>query len=89
MRGHHQFTVVEPAANSSPTAPKSTDYFTDVDAERLRGDCRYAVTFADGQIPPVRGLWSLTLYDRHHFFAAQRPWSARRTRTSTRTTTAP
>src|SRR5262249_28775514 len=36
---------------------------------RLNGASRYTVTFAKGQLPPVRGFWSLTLYDEHHFFA--------------------
>jgi hypothetical protein len=26
------------------------------------------VTFAKDQTPPVRGFWSLTLYNEHHFF---------------------
>jgi len=26
------------------------------------------VTFAKDQTPPVNGFWSLTLYNRHHFF---------------------
>jgi hypothetical protein len=26
------------------------------------------VTFAKDQTPPVRGFWSLTFYNQHHFF---------------------
>jgi hypothetical protein len=35
---------------------------------RLNGVNRYEVTFAKGALPPVRGFWSLTHYNRHHFF---------------------
>jgi hypothetical protein len=52
--------------------PNETKYFyQDLDASgaRLNGSQRYTVTFAKGQLPPVRGFWSLTLYDRYHFFA--------------------
>lgn len=52
--------------------PNETKYFyQDLDAAgaRLNGANRYAVTFAKGALPPVRGFWSLTLYNEHHFFA--------------------
>jgi hypothetical protein len=48
-----------------------TKYFyqdLDADGARLNGAHRYEVTFAAGQLPPVRGFWSLTLYNRNHFF---------------------
>ena len=46
-------------------------FYQDLDAggNRLNSAHRYAVTFTAGQAPPVRGFWSLSLYDRHHFFA--------------------
>jgi len=51
--------------------PNETKYFyqdLDANGQRLDGTNRYTVTFARGQTPPVRGFWSLTLYNRHHFF---------------------
>jgi hypothetical protein len=51
--------------------PVETKYFyQDLDASgaRLNGGKRYSVTFGKGE-PPVKGFWSLTLYDRYHFFA--------------------
>lgn len=51
--------------------PEETRYFNlDLDAAgaRLDGSKRYTVTFAKGQWPPVRGFWSLTMYDQYHFF---------------------
>src|SRR5260221_6073597 len=51
--------------------PNETKYFyQDLDAggARLNGKSKYTVTFAKGQLPPVRGFWSLTLYNQHHFF---------------------
>jgi len=46
--------------------------FTDTDSEGqlLRGNYEYAITFPEGQLPPVQGFWSLTLYNEHHFFHA-------------------
>ncbi|MCO8122747.1 DUF1254 domain-containing protein [Stieleria sp. TO1_6] len=46
-------------------------YYTDFDAEgiQLDGSNAYEVTFAKGQTPPVAGFWSLTLYDKAHFFS--------------------
>jgi hypothetical protein len=46
-------------------------YYQDLDAngERLNGAKRYTITFTKDQTPPVRGFWSLTLYNQHHFFA--------------------
>ncbi len=33
------------------------------------GESSYAVTFAKGELPPVKGFWSLTMYDPEHYFA--------------------
>jgi hypothetical protein len=52
-------------------APEETRYiYTDVDAggKRLHGVNRYTVTFPTGQLPPVDGFWSLTLYNKEHLF---------------------
>ena len=51
--------------------PNETKYFYqdfDDNGERLNGTNRYTVTFAKDQTPPVRGFWSLTLYNQFHFF---------------------
>ena len=37
------------------------------DGARLNGAKRYTVTFKE--LPPVKGFWSITLYDQYHFFA--------------------
>ena len=49
-----------------------TYFFTDNDTElkQLNGTSLYAVTFPKGQLPPVKGFWSLTMYDPQHFFYA-------------------
>jgi hypothetical protein len=51
--------------------PNETRYFyqdLDDSEQRLNGANRYTVTFAKDQTPPVRGFWSLSLYNQHHFF---------------------
>jgi len=50
--------------------PRETRYFyQDLDRRgaRLTGAERYTVTFKE--TPPVDGFWSITLYNKHHFFA--------------------
>jgi hypothetical protein len=59
-------------SNIFVNAPNETKYFyQDLDSSgaRLNGRNRYTVTFAKDLTPPVHGLWSLTLYNEHHFFA--------------------
>ncbi|HDS0923339.1 TPA: DUF1254 domain-containing protein [Stenotrophomonas maltophilia] len=60
-------------SNIYDNAANETRYiYTDVDesGERLNGadGTAYTVTFATGQTPPVKGFWSLTLYNKHHLF---------------------
>lgn len=54
---------------------RETKYlFTEEDFEGrpLHGNTQYAITFDAGQLPPVAGFWSLTLYNAHHFFHPNR-----------------
>jgi hypothetical protein len=71
--GQDYFTRTAVArSNILVNVPTETKYFyQDLSASgaRLNGAHKYTVTFAKGQLPPVRGFWSLTLYDRYHFFA--------------------
>ena len=58
-------------SNMFDNRPNETQYFyTDVDekGDQLQGANSYAVTFAEGQTPPVKGFWSLTLYNDKHLF---------------------
>ena len=45
-------------------------FYQDLDSTgaRLNGAHQYTVTFPAGQLPPVKGFWSLTMYNEHHFF---------------------
>ena len=59
-------------SNIFVNAPNETKYFYqdfDDSGAQLNGGHSYIVTFAAGALPPVRGFWSLTLYNQHHFFA--------------------
>jgi hypothetical protein len=52
--------------------PNETKYFyadADASGQRLDGNAHYTVTFAKDSLPPVKGFWSLTLYNAHHFFS--------------------
>jgi len=58
-------------SNMYENAPQETKYiFTDTDAQgdQLDGTLLYSITFPKGQVPPVDGFWSLTLYNQNHFF---------------------
>lgn len=58
-------------SNMYDNRPNETKYiYTDNDnqGQQLNGKHTYTVTFAKGQVPPVKGFWSLTLYDQYHFF---------------------
>ncbi|RAI03534.1 hypothetical protein DLJ53_03310 [Acuticoccus sediminis] len=58
-------------SNMFDNRPNETQYFyTDNDAAGgvLDGSKAYAITFAAGEEPPVNGFWSMTLYNKEHFF---------------------
>lgn len=58
-------------SNIFVNSQNETKYFyQDLDSTgaRLNGAHSYTVTFPAGQIPPVKGFWSLTMYNEHHFF---------------------
>ena len=43
---------------------------TDAAGAKLDGANKYVMRFPRGQTPPVRGFWSLTMYDAQYFFVA-------------------
>jgi hypothetical protein len=58
-------------SNMFDNRPTETQYiYTDLDSagDQLQGANSYAVTFPAGQTPPVKGFWSLTLYNDKHLF---------------------
>jgi hypothetical protein len=50
--------------------PEAKYFYNDNDSVggQLDGRNLYAVTFPKGQLPPVSGFWSLTLYNDQHLF---------------------
>lgn len=48
-----------------PTSLKSRDGLV---SRAYHGSNKYVVTFPKGQLPPVRGFWSITMYDENYFF---------------------
>lgn len=40
----------------------------DSSGQKLNGKNNYIIHFAKGNLPPVKGFWSLTMYDDHYFF---------------------
>jgi hypothetical protein len=50
--------------------PEAKYFYNDNDSAgtQMNGDNLYAVTFAKGQLPPVKGFWSMTLYNDRHLF---------------------
>lgn len=57
-------------------APEEAIYFNadkDVSGQPLTGANRYTMRFEEGQLPPVDGFWSLTMYDGRTFFMVENP----------------
>jgi len=70
--GFTRLAVAKP--NIFVNKPSETNYFyQDLDSTggRLNGNHSYTVTFMKDQIPPVKGCWSLTLYNKFHFLRAE------------------
>jgi len=58
-------------SNMFDNRPTETQYFySDNDSQgvQLEGKNLYAVTFSKGQLPPVKGFWSMTIYNEYHIF---------------------
>ncbi len=58
-------------SNMFENRPTETQYFytdDDFDGVQMTGGDSYSLTFAPGQVPPVNGFWSVTIYDKYHLF---------------------
>lgn len=62
-------TAVGLGANRPQDAVYPTS-LKDRDGRDYTGASRYVLRFAPGQLPPVKGFWSLTMYDENYFFVA-------------------
>ena len=67
-------TAPPPPSRTSTTTgrrkPSTSTRTTTARASNSMARTLYAITFAKGQTPPVKGFWSLTLYNAEHFFHA-------------------
>ena len=56
----------------SNTAAETQYHLREFDSEGkpLDGNNQYTITFPKGHLPPVKGFWSLTLYNEEKLFAA-------------------
>ncbi|PZQ99708.1 MAG: hypothetical protein DI533_03370 [Cereibacter sphaeroides] len=48
--------------------PASTKPGSGLLVRAYKGSEKYTMTFAKGELPPVKGFWSLTMYDENFFF---------------------
>jgi hypothetical protein len=58
-------------SNMFDNRPNETQYFysdTDSNGDQLSGTHMYEIAFTAGDLPPVDGFWSLTMYNDEHFF---------------------
>jgi hypothetical protein len=62
-------TAIGLGANRPQDAVYPTS-LTDAEGKAYDGTNKYVMRFARGQTPPVRGFWSLTMYDGNYFFVA-------------------
>jgi hypothetical protein len=53
-----------------PQDPVYPTSLKDAEGKAYDGTNKYVMRFAKGQMPPVRGFWSLTMYDSNYFFVA-------------------
>jgi hypothetical protein len=60
-------TAIGLGANRPQDAVYPTSEGPDV-LKKYSGEKKYVMRFAKGQLPPVDGFWSLTMYDKDYFF---------------------